>query len=99
MEYEINTKYPLSELSSAAKWWEDNREYDINEFEDYFTITKRDNTAYTKETIDLLKQRLLDTDYQAIKYSEGVLSEEEYAPIKAQRIEWRAKINELEATI
>ena len=43
-----------------------------------------------------LKQKLLDTDYKAIKYAEGHISEEEYAPIKAERQEWRNRINELE---
>lgn len=43
-----------------------------------------------------LKQLLSDTDYQAIKYAEGVLTEEEYADMKAQRIAWRKEINELE---
>jgi hypothetical protein len=49
--------------------------------------------------IEELKQKLTETDYQAIKYAEGVLTEEEYAPIKAQRQEWRAEINKLEAEI
>ncbi len=46
--------------------------------------------------IETLKQQLADTDYQAIKYAEGQISEEEYAPIKEQRQAWRDKINELE---
>lgn len=43
-----------------------------------------------------LKQNLMDTDYKAIKYAEGIMTEEEYAPIKEQRQEWRNEINELE---
>ena len=43
-----------------------------------------------------LKQKLADTDYKAIKYAEGAISEEEYAPIKQQRQAWRDEINELE---
>lgn len=46
-----------------------------------------------------LKQKLYDTDYQAIKYAEGFLTEEEYAEMKAQRQAWRERINELEAVI
>lgn len=42
------------------------------------------------------KQKLRDTDYQAIKFAEGELTAEEYAPIKAQRKEWRAQINKLQ---
>ena len=43
-----------------------------------------------------LKWKLDKTDYQAIKFAEGELTAEEYAPIKEQRKQWRAKINELE---
>lgn len=46
--------------------------------------------------ISQLKQKLQETDYQAIKYAEGELSVEEYAPMKAQRQEWRKRINHLE---
>lgn len=43
-----------------------------------------------------LKQQLKNTDYQAIKYAEGLLTEEEYAIIKAKRQAWRDEINALE---
>lgn len=43
-----------------------------------------------------LKRNLSKTDYQAIKYGEGLLTEEEYSPIKAQRQAWRDEINALE---
>lgn len=43
-----------------------------------------------------LKKKLADTDYQAIKFAEGELGAEEFAPIKAQRQSWRDEINELE---
>ena len=43
-----------------------------------------------------LKQKLQETDYKAIKYAEGELSEEEYAETKAQRRAWREEINKLE---
>lgn len=46
--------------------------------------------------ISILKQKLLSTDYQAIKFAEGQISAEEYEPIKKQRQEWRDEINELE---
>lgn len=42
------------------------------------------------------KQILAQTDYKTIKYAEGQISVEEYAPIKASRQELRDKINELE---
>lgn len=46
-----------------------------------------------------LKRKLRETDYKAIKYSEGELSAEEYAETKAQRKAWRAEINRLEVEI
>lgn len=46
--------------------------------------------------INALKILLRDTDYKALKHSDGALSEDEYAPIRAQRAAWRARINELE---
>nr|DAI49933.1 MAG TPA: hypothetical protein [Caudoviricetes sp.] len=45
----------------------------------------------------VLQEKLSKTDYQAIKYLEGKMPEEEYSPIGIQREEWRAKYNELEA--
>ena len=45
------------------------------------------------------KSKLVETDYQAIKYVEGFISETDYAPIKAQRQAWRDEINALEAEL
>ena len=56
-------------------------------------------TPSTEQQILHLKQRLDDTDYQAIKYAEGWMTEEEYEPIKLQRQEWRNEINRLEKTV
>lgn len=46
-----------------------------------------------------LKQKLAETDFQAIKYAEGEMTEEEYEPIKQQRKVWRKEYNELEREI
>lgn len=46
--------------------------------------------------ISQLKQYLSDTDYKAIKFAEGELTEEEYAETKTQRKSWREEINKLE---
>lgn len=43
-----------------------------------------------------LKDKLAATDYQAIKYAEGLITAKEYEPIKKQRQEWRNEINDLE---
>ena len=50
-----------------------------------------------KREIAELKANLSATDYKAIKYAEGLISESDYAPIKEQRQAWRERINELEA--
>ena len=60
---------------------------------------KADETTEINRQIRELKKKLFDTDYKAIKYSEGWLTDEEYAEAKAQREEWRKRINELEASL
>lgn len=49
--------------------------------------------------ISKIQKKLHDTDYQVIKFVDGALSEEEYEPIKLDRIKWRAEINEKEGQI
>ena len=49
--------------------------------------------------ITQLKKALSDTDYKAIKYAEGQISEEEYASVRAERQGYRDRINELEALL
>ena len=46
--------------------------------------------------IQQLKKQLSDSDYKAIKYAEGQISESEYAPVRAERQGYRDRINELE---
>ena len=73
-----------------------------------FTIKRRtptieelhnDDIQAINREISELKKKLFDTDYKAIKYAEGLLTDEEYAEAKAQREEWRKRINELEASL
>ena len=65
-------------------------------------VDENENFVYIRdyrknfERVAELKRNLADTDYRAIKYAEGQYTEEEYAPYKAQRQEWRDEINELE---
>lgn len=59
-----------------------------------------DKPKYMIESeIAVKKQMLTSTDYQALKYAEGALSEEEYAETKGKRELWRAEINALEAEL
>ncbi|MBQ7128837.1 MAG: hypothetical protein IJO19_02490 [Clostridia bacterium] len=50
-----------------------------------------------QEQIEMLKQQLKDTDYKAIKFAEGFISDEDYAETKALRQAWRDEINRLES--
>lgn len=43
-----------------------------------------------------LKQLLSDTDYNVTKFIEGVLTAEQYDPMKKARAEWRATYNAIE---
>lgn len=61
--------------------------------------TNRELIYEKGEKIIQLKGKLHNTDYMAIKFAEGELTEEEYAPIREQRRAWRAEINTLEAEI
>lgn len=49
-----------------------------------------------KDEINELKQKLIDSDYQVLKFYEGEITPEEFEPVKQQRHEWRNRINELE---
>ena len=59
-------------------------------------IQKEIEKNKTIKLINDYKRKLSETDYKAIKYAEGVMSLEEYAPVKIEREMYRAKINELE---
>lgn len=70
-----------------------------------FTIKRRTPTAQEAKADEIvsinkqiqeLKQKLSDTDYKAIKYSEGWITEKDYAEVKQQRENWRSAINKLE---
>ena len=55
--------------------------------------------ADKKKRINELKALLQATDYQAIKYAEGFISEADYLPIKQTRQEYRNQINALETQL
>ena len=55
-----------------------------------------ENKAIIAQEIVRCLGELQSTDYKAIKFAEGELSAEEYAPIREQRRMWRAEINRLE---
>ena len=76
--------------------------------EEFNELTKVEEHIPTEEEIakqeklnriNELKKLLSSTDYKAIKYAEGLITEEEYEPIKTQRQAWRNEISELEAVL
>ena len=70
-----------------------------DEYEDIQVYVPYTEAELATFEISELKKKLGATDYQAIKYAEGCLTEEEYAEMRAQRQAWRERINELEAVI
>lgn len=56
----------------------------------------KDIISNRNKEISELKAKLAQTDYQAIKFAEGWITADDYAPTKALRNSWRARINELE---
>lgn len=53
----------------------------------------------TADEINSLKYFLAQTDYKALKFVDGELSEAEYAPIRQERKNARLRIRELEKTL
>lgn len=49
--------------------------------------------------INALKQFLSITDYKALKFAEGEITEEDYAIVQLKRRAWRKTINEHETRI
>lgn len=62
-------------------------------------IAELKNFNTSEMQIEALKQQLADTDYKAIKYAEGLITEEDYQPIREQRQAWREEINKLEKEV
>ena len=61
--------------------------------------TKADSIASINQQIKELQGKLAATDYQALKYSEGWITEKDYTEIKANRQSWRDTINQLQAQL
>lgn len=66
-------------------------------------IQERINKQEAIEQINLemeeIQAKLNNTDYKALKWMEGLLTDEEYNPIKEERMSLRSRYNELEEEI
>jgi hypothetical protein len=91
----LSVKTPLTDLTNYIEITEKEFENAKPKKEPVIDENKRK----IEGQILLLKSQLAKTDYQAIKYAEGWISEEEYAPIKANRQAIRDQINELEGKL
>lgn len=104
--YLLNDKLLISN-EEAEEWHFEVKTYDNGGKETFKVVDKPYKPAefeeiqvyvlYTnKELANNLKQKLAETDYKAIKFAEGLISAEDYEPIKLQRQKWRDEINKLE---
>ena len=99
------------DYSNKARWCNENKCYidEIEPLEDgtrQFQIKQIPQKTedeklieqYQSEIIEL-KKYLSDTDYKAIKFAEGEITESDYQEVKSQRHDARVRINELESLI
>ena len=112
MEYEIGLIFvDDKDYTNKAKWCNENGCYiaEIEPLEDgtrQFQIKQIPQKTedeklieqYQSEIIEL-KKYLSDTDYKAIKFAEGEITESDYQEVKSQRHDARVRINELESLI
>lgn len=95
-----NTEEDIYELNASEMKLDYLNCYKLVDDEIIFDEEKYNTLVDTKakaEQIAELKKQLADTDYEAIKYSEGWFTDEEYAPIKAMRESLREQIRVLES--
>lgn len=91
--YEI-TDEELEKLGRhELKWSEDAEGHPILIEND---PTEENKINHAELRIVELKELLKSTDYQAIKFAEGELSEEEFSETREQRRQARVEINELQ---
>lgn len=55
-----------------------------------------EKSAEIQSEINGLKQLLAATDYKALKHADGVISDEEYEPVRMERQKLRDEINRME---
>lgn len=89
--YELNPSEMNLEYLNCYKLVGDEVVFDVEKYNALIDAKAKE------QEIARLKQELADTDYEAIKYSEGWFTEEEYAPIKAMRESLREQIRKLES--
>ena len=112
MEYEIGLIFADDkDYSNKANWCNENNCYieEIEPKEDgtrQFQIKQIPQKTEDEKVIEQyqaeiadLKRYLSKTDYKAIKFAEGEITESDYQEVKSQRHDARVRINELESMI
>lgn len=96
--YETVKEYPNG--GKEIEWVIDSPEVKAqeayDEYEPIYVYVPFNDKELAEKEIAELKAKLASTDYKAIKYAEGILTDAEYAETKAERQNWRNRINELE---
>ncbi len=83
-------------LRKHEKCWDNGVLVDYTKTDEEIATEKR---RANQKRIAELKEKLTRTTTEAIMYSEGILTEEQYSPIKAQRKAWQDEINHLQAEL
>lgn len=84
MEYEINKQYPFSELENISKWWQNNKQYDVNAIKEtrvYTTKLIKDIHPKTGEEIvvgeeDVVEEREYNDYVEIVKRSDEQIIED-----------------------
>jgi hypothetical protein len=90
------------EYAEVAEWCNQGGEYHIEEAGDVYKTVKNPEPSQEeliKAEIAELKAQLAESDYKCLKYVDGALTEAEYAEVKVERQDLRARINELEGDV
>ena len=87
MAYEVNKKYPKSELDNISEWWQDNRQYDINEHEDYVEIVKRADEL-------IVQDRILELKAELVKIKEDI-EQEAFGLVRNDYADKKARAGEI----
>ena len=96
----LETQEQLDAYSSAAEWCNANNATieDKGEYYEVVEIAPPTQEELNAMEVERLKAELASTDYKCLKYVDGAISDEEYAEVKAYRVELRQRINELQRT-
>ena len=93
-----DVKPPKEKEGFKIKWNKDTNKWAYEEVQKEEEPAPYEPTEAEKLQMQLSQKKfeLSQTDYKAIKFAEGLITEEEYAPIKAERERMREEIRELQ---